>query len=32
MIRKSQPYASKIAHKATWVEPSLLTEIEYLTE
>jgi bifunctional non-homologous end joining protein LigD len=29
LIRKTQPYAKKIAHKATWVEPELLAEIEY---
>jgi bifunctional non-homologous end joining protein LigD len=29
LIRKTQPYAKKIAHKAIWVEPSLLAEIEY---
>jgi bifunctional non-homologous end joining protein LigD len=29
LIRKSQPYAKKIAHRAVWVEPSLLAEIEY---
>jgi bifunctional non-homologous end joining protein LigD len=29
LIRKSQPYAKKIAHKAIWVEPQLLAEIEY---
>lgn len=29
LIRKTQPYAKKIAHRATWVEPSLLVEIEY---
>lgn len=29
LIRKSQPYAKKIAHRAIWVEPSLLAEIEY---
>jgi ATP-dependent DNA ligase len=28
-IRKTQPYAKKIAHKAFWVEPELLAEIEY---
>jgi bifunctional non-homologous end joining protein LigD len=27
--RKTQPYAKKIAHRAFWVEPSLLAEIEY---
>jgi bifunctional non-homologous end joining protein LigD len=29
LIRKTQPYAKKIAHKAIWVEPQLLAEIEY---
>jgi bifunctional non-homologous end joining protein LigD len=29
LIRKTQPYAKKIAHKAFWVEPELLAEIEY---
>jgi bifunctional non-homologous end joining protein LigD len=29
LIRKTQPYSKKIAHKGTWVEPSLLAEIEY---
>jgi bifunctional non-homologous end joining protein LigD len=29
LIRKTQPYAKKIAHKAVWVEPELLAEIEY---
>jgi bifunctional non-homologous end joining protein LigD len=29
LIRKTQPYAKKIAHKATWVEPQLMAEIEY---
>ena len=28
LIRKTQPYAERIAHKATWVEPELLAEIE----
>ena len=28
-IRKTQPYAKKIAHRGIWVEPSLLAEIEY---
>jgi hypothetical protein len=28
-IRKTQPYAKKIAHKGIWVEPELLAEIEY---
>jgi bifunctional non-homologous end joining protein LigD len=29
LIRKTQPYAKKVAHRAVWVEPSLLAEIEY---
>jgi bifunctional non-homologous end joining protein LigD len=29
LIRETQPYAKKIAHRAIWVEPSLLAEIEY---
>jgi bifunctional non-homologous end joining protein LigD len=29
LIRKTQPYAIKIAHRGIWVEPSLLAEIEY---
>jgi bifunctional non-homologous end joining protein LigD len=29
LIRKTQPYAKKIAHRGVWVEPSLLAEIEY---
>lgn len=29
LIRKSQPYVKKIAHRAIWVEPQLLAEIEY---
>jgi bifunctional non-homologous end joining protein LigD len=29
LIRRTQPYAKKIAHKGIWVEPSLLAEIEY---
>jgi bifunctional non-homologous end joining protein LigD len=29
LIRKTQPYAKKIAHKGIWVEPELLAEIEY---
>ena len=28
LIRKTQPYAKKIAHRGVWVEPSLLAEIE----
>jgi bifunctional non-homologous end joining protein LigD len=29
LIRKTQPYAKKIAQRGVWVEPSLLAEIEY---
>jgi bifunctional non-homologous end joining protein LigD len=29
LIRKTQPYARKIAHRGVWVEPKLLAEIEY---
>jgi bifunctional non-homologous end joining protein LigD len=29
LIRKSQPYTQRIAHKGIWVEPKLLAEIEY---
>jgi bifunctional non-homologous end joining protein LigD len=29
LIRKTQPYAKKTAHRGVWVEPSLLAEIEY---
>ena len=29
LIRKTRPYAKKIAHRGIWVEPSLLAEIEY---
>jgi bifunctional non-homologous end joining protein LigD len=29
LIRKTQPYTKKIAHRAIWVESSLLAEIEY---
>jgi bifunctional non-homologous end joining protein LigD len=29
LIRKTQPYAKKIAHKVIWGEPELLAEIEY---
>jgi bifunctional non-homologous end joining protein LigD len=29
LIRKTQPYAKKIVHRAIWVEPQLLAEIEY---
>lgn len=29
LIRKSQPYSKRIAHRGIWVEPKLLAEIEY---
>jgi bifunctional non-homologous end joining protein LigD len=29
LIRTTQPYSKKIAHKGIWVEPELLAEIEY---
>ncbi|WP_342738952.1 non-homologous end-joining DNA ligase [Bradyrhizobium sp. B117] len=29
LIRKTQPYARRIAHKGIWVEPKLLAEVEY---
>jgi bifunctional non-homologous end joining protein LigD len=29
LVRKTQPYARRIAHRGIWVEPSLLAEIEY---
>lgn len=29
LIRKTQPYAKRIAHKGIWVEPELSAEIEY---
>ena len=29
LILKTQPYAKRIAHRAHWVEPQLLAEIEY---
>ena len=29
LIRKTQPFAKKIAHRGVWVEPSLLAEVEY---
>ena len=32
LIRKTQPYSKKIAHRGIWVEPSLLAEIEYRGE
>ena len=32
LIRKLQPYTKPVAHKAIWVEPELLAEIEYRTK
>jgi bifunctional non-homologous end joining protein LigD len=29
LIRKTQPYHKRIAHKGIWVEPQLMAEIEY---
>ena len=29
LIRKTQPYSKRIAHRGIWVEPTLLAEIEY---
>jgi bifunctional non-homologous end joining protein LigD len=29
LIRKTQPYSKRIAHKGIWVEPQLLAEVEY---
>jgi bifunctional non-homologous end joining protein LigD len=29
LIRKTQPYTKRIAHKGIWVEPTLLAEVEY---
>ena len=29
LVRKTQPYATRIAHRGIWVKPSLLAEIEY---
>jgi bifunctional non-homologous end joining protein LigD len=29
LIRKTQPYSKRIAHRGIWVEPSLAAEIEY---
>jgi bifunctional non-homologous end joining protein LigD len=29
LIRKTQPYTRRIAHKGIWLEPKLLAEIEY---
>jgi bifunctional non-homologous end joining protein LigD len=32
LIRKTQPYSKRIAHKGIWVEPELMAEIEYRTK
>ncbi len=32
LIRKTQPYTKRIAHRGIWVEPELLAEIEYRTK
>src|SRR3954462_6344302 len=29
LIRKTQPYTQKIAHRGVWVQPDFLAEIEY---
>jgi ATP-dependent DNA ligase len=29
LIRKTQPYAKRIAHKGIWVDPQISAEIEY---
>jgi bifunctional non-homologous end joining protein LigD len=29
LIRRTQPYSKRIAHKGIWVEPKLLAEVEY---
>ena len=29
LIRKTQPYSKRVAHKGIWVEPELMAEIEY---
>ena len=29
LVRKTQPYTKRIAHRGIWVEPKLLAEIEY---
>jgi bifunctional non-homologous end joining protein LigD len=29
LIRETQPYSKRIAHRGMWVEPKLLTEVEY---
>jgi bifunctional non-homologous end joining protein LigD len=32
LIRKTQPFTNSVAHRAIWVEPELLAEIEYRTK
>jgi bifunctional non-homologous end joining protein LigD len=32
LIRNTQPYARRVAHRGIWVEPQLLAEIEYRTK
>ncbi|WP_441260638.1 non-homologous end-joining DNA ligase [Bradyrhizobium sp. 521_C7_N1_3] len=32
LVRKTQPYSKRIAHKGIWVEPKLLAEVEYRTK
>jgi bifunctional non-homologous end joining protein LigD len=29
LVRKTQAFAKRVAHKGIWVEPKLLAEIEY---
>jgi len=29
LIRKTEPYTKRIAHRGVWVQPELLAEIEY---
>lgn len=29
LIRKTQPYTRRVAHRGIWVEPELLAEVEY---
>jgi bifunctional non-homologous end joining protein LigD len=29
LVRKTQPYSKRIAHRGIWVEPKLLAEVEY---
>jgi bifunctional non-homologous end joining protein LigD len=32
LIRQTQPYTKRIAHRGIWVEPQLLAEVEYRTK